>query len=913
MKTDMTQNQKISLWHNLEVDKVLNSLKSDRHGLSRDEAKRRLDEFGPNELVEKHKVKPWAIFAEQFKNFLIIILLVAVGLSAVLGEVADAITIVAIVFFAAGLGFFQEYRAERAMEALKRMAAPRATVIRDGEEIEVEAQTLVPGDIIVLHTGDQIPADSRLIEAMNLKVSEASLTGESQPVDKMTSSLSGELPIGDRRNMVYMGTAAVYGRGMAVVTATGMNTEFGKIATLLQEVKEEKTPLQVNLDKMGKWIAIGALTLCFTLAGIGIWHGNPILGMFIWGVSLAVAAVPEALPAVVVISLALAVRRMVKRNALVRKLPAVETLGCTTVICSDKTGTLTQDQMTVQRIYANSKFFEVGGIGYEPKGGFFLNGAPYEVSKDTHLKTLLRIGSLCNDARLVMANNRWEIRGDPTEGALVVVAAKAGIEQQSENNEYPRINEIPFSSEAKMMTTVHQTADRVVAYAKGAPEVILERSRYIYQSDSQQDLTASQREEILATAQKMAGDGLRVLGLAYKPVFQLGEPFDQGMVFIGLAGMIDPPREEAKAAIKVCEGSGIKSVMITGDHKLTAIAVAKELGLLKEGKALTGTELDNLSDEQFEQIVEEIEVYARVSPAHKLRVVEALTKRGHVVAMTGDGVNDAPALKKADVGVAMGITGTDVSKEAADMVLTDDNFASIVSAVEEGRGVFDNIKKYLMYLLSSNLGEVLVMAGAILFGTFIGTGGALPLIAIQILWVNLATDGLPAIALAVDPAAPDIMQRKPRPRNQTIFTRPVVALVVLGGIWSTVVNLGIFSWALGSGKSLIEAQCLVFMTLIVIQFFKSFNFRSDRLSILQIGMTKNKWLIAAVLVSFGMTVPLLYFPFFQEVFHTYPLGLVDWAIVVLASSTIFGVLELGKLVIRRVDARRAARLTVATK
>jgi len=905
----MTQNQKISLWHNLEVDRVLNFLKSDRRGLSRDEAKRRLDEFGPNELVEKHKVKPWAIFAEQFKNFLIIILLVAVGLSAVLGEMADAITIVAIVFFAAGLGFIQEYRAEREMEALKRMAAPKATVIRDGEEMEVEAQALVPGDIVVLHTGDQIPADARLIEAMNLKVSEASLTGESNPVHKITPPLSEELPIGDRKNMVYMGTSAVYGRGMAVVTATGMNTEFGKIATLLQEVKEEKTPLQVNLDKMGKWIAIGALILCFILAGIGIWHGNPILQMLIWGVSLAVAAVPEALPAVVVISLALAVRRMVKRNALIRKLPAGETLGCTTVICSDKTGTLTQNQMTVQKIYTNDKFFEVSGIGYEPKGGFFLNGTPYEVNKDSHLETLLRIGSLCNDARLVTANNRWEIKGDPTEGALVVVATKAGIDQEKENTDYPRTNEIPFSSEAKMMTTVHQIAKGVVAYAKGAPEVILERSRYIYQNGRQQDLTASRREEILTTAQEMAGDGLRVLGLAYKPVpaSQASEAFDQELVFVGLMGMIDPPREEAKAAIKVCENAGIKSVMITGDHKLTAIAVAKELGLLKGGRALTGTELDALTDKQFEQIVEEIEVYARVSPAHKLRVVEALTKRGHVVAMTGDGVNDAPALKKADIGVAMGITGTDVSKEAADMVLTDDNFASIVAAVEEGRGVFDNIKKYLMYLLSSNLGEVLVMAGAILFGTFIGTGGALPLIAIQILWVNLATDGLPAIALAVDPAALDIMKRKPRPRNQTIFIRPVVALVVLGGIWSTVVNLSIFSWALGSGKSLIEAQCLVFMTLIVIQFFKSFNFRSDRLSILQIGMTKNKWLIAAVLVSFGMTVPLLYFPFFQEVFHTYPLNLVDWAIVVLASATIFGVLEVGKFVIRRLDARRASR------
>ena len=902
------QNQKASLWHNLGVDKVLALLNSTTRGLNRDEVGERLVRFGPNELVEKHKVKPWVIFLEQFKNFLIIILLAAVGLSAALGEVADAITILAIVIFAAGLGFIQEYRAEKAMEALKRMAAPKATVIRDGEEMEVEAKNLVPGDIVVLHTGDQIPADARLIEAVNLKVAEASLTGESHPIEKTTCSLTEEIPIGDRRNMVYMGTAAVYGRGTAVVTATGMNTEFGKIATLLQEVKEEKTPLQVNLDKMGKWIAIGALVLCFSLAGVGIFRGNPVLEMLIWGVSLAVAAVPEALPAVVVISLALGVRRMVKRNALVRRLPAVETLGCTTVICSDKTGTLTQDQMTVQRIYTDRKFFEVNGIGYEPRGSFLLNGEPYEVTKDSHLKALLRIGSLCNDSRLVSSGNRWEIRGDPTEGALVVVAAKAGIERDKENSLYPRVNEIPFSSETKMMTTVHNTPQGYVAYSKGAPEVILERSRYSDEDGHQQDLTASRREEILAGAQSMAGDGLRVLGLAYKPIPDLETcgAFDQGLVFVGLVGMIDPPREEVKAAIKVCEEAGIKSVMITGDHKLTAMAVARELGLLKAGKALTGTELDTISDEQFEKIVEDIEVYARVSPSHKLRVIEALTKRGHVVAMTGDGVNDAPALKKADIGVAMGITGTDVSKEAADMVLTDDNFASIVSAVEEGRGIFDNIKKYLMYLLSSNLGEIMVMSIGILFGGFLGTGGALPLIAIQILWVNLATDGLPAIALAVDPAAPDIMRHKPRPRNQTIFTRPVVALMILGGVWSTIVNLGIFSWALGVGKSLIEAQCLVFMTLIIIQFFKSFNYRSDRLSIVTIGMTKNKWLIGAVLVSLGMTIPLLYVPTLQGVFHTYPLGLADWAIVVLASATIFGVLELGKLIIRWRDGRRVA-------
>ncbi|MFH0847226.1 MAG: HAD-IC family P-type ATPase, partial [Chloroflexota bacterium] len=517
-ETKTTQNQKVSHWHSLGVDKVLASLDAVTGGLSRDEARERLAKYGPNELTEKHKVKAWAIFLEQFKNILVIILLVAVGLSAALGEVADSITILAIVFFAAGLGFIQEYRAEKAMAALKRMAAPKATVIRDGEEMEVEATSLVPGDILVLHTGDQIPADARLTEAMNLKVTEASLTGESNPIDKTTEPLTEEIPIGDRRNMVYMGTAVVYGRGRAVVTATGMNTEFGKIATLLQTVKAEKTPLQINLDKMGRYIAIGALAICFALVAVGVARGNPVLEMFIWGVSLAVAAVPEALPAVVVISLSLGVRRMVKRHALIRRLPAVETLGCTTVICSDKTGTLTQDQMTVRKVFASGKSFEITGIGYEPKGSFLLDGQPYEATRDTQLEILLRIGILCNDSRLVHANNRWEIRGDPTEAALVVLAAKAGIEPEKENALHLRINEIPFSSETKMMTTVNETPQGHVAYSKGAPEVILEHSRFIEEDGHQQKLTTKQREEILASAQSMAGDGLRVLGLAYRPI-----------------------------------------------------------------------------------------------------------------------------------------------------------------------------------------------------------------------------------------------------------------------------------------------------------------------------------------------------------------------------------------------------------
>ncbi|MDO8491225.1 MAG: HAD-IC family P-type ATPase, partial [Dehalococcoidia bacterium] len=663
-------------WYNLEAAEAIRELGSDSRGLSTVEAQRRLAESGPNELAKKRGVSPWMLFLEQFKNVMIIILLFAVVLSAILGETVDAIIIGVIILFASGLGFIQEYRAEKAMEALKRMAAPTASVLRDGSEVEIPARDLAPGDVIILRTGNRIPADARLIEAVNLKANEAPLTGESLPVEKTTSPVAGEVNVGDRRNMVFTGTTVVYGRGTAIVTATGMATEFGNIAGMLQEVKTERTPLQINLDRMGKRIAIAGLSLTFVLAVLGVLRGHEIAEMFVWGVALAVAAVPEALPAVVVISLALGVRRMVKRHALIRRLPAVETLGSTTIICSDKTGTMTQDEMTVRRVFFDGKFFEVSGTGYEPRGNFHLGGEVHEVSKDPELVNLLRIGSLCNDASLVQRDSRWQVKGDPTEGALIVAAAKVGVAVEAESARYPRIREIPFSSDTKMMTTVHKTSSGEVAYSKGAPEVILDRCHYIY--SNRREATDKDRGDILATAQDMAGKGLRVLGLAYKPILQPNDSLNEGLVFAGLVGMIDPPRPEVKQAIKVCEEAGIKTMMITGDHKLTAVAIAKELGLLKQGKVLSGADLDSLTEEQLAELVEQVEVCARVSPAHKLRVVQALQKKGHVVAMTGDGVNDAPALKKADIGVAMGVTGTDVSKEAAAMVLTDDNFASIV-------------------------------------------------------------------------------------------------------------------------------------------------------------------------------------------------------------------------------------------
>jgi len=765
-------------WHNMDVTEVMASLKSSSLGLSQEEAKRRLVEFGPNELIAKKRVSPWIIFLRQFQNFFIIILLVAVVISAILGEIVDSMVIAVIVLFACGLGFIQEYRAERAMEALKRMAAPMAPVIRDGEEIEIASRDLVPGDVISLRTGDRIPADARLIEAINLKIDEVPLTGESIPVNKVTRHITEEVVVGDRNNMVYMGTAAVYGRGKAIVTATGMATEFGKIAGMLQDVEERPTPLQESLDHLGKWIAIGAITLCALLAILGIMRGHKILEMFIWGVSLAIAAVPEALPAVVTMGLAIGVQRMVRRHALIKKLPAVEALGCTTVICSDKTGTLTQDQMTVSKLYANGRIFDVTGVGYEPSGQFYSDGKAIHPSDDPHLKRLLHICCLCNDAGLKSVNGVWEIKGDPTEGALLVVAAKAGIWQDEISCQFPRVREVPFSSERKRMTTIHKVSRGRFAYSKGACEVILNSCTHIYRDGRERRLDSRDIEVILNIFQNMANNALRVLAVAYRHLptdIELPETAEQEMVFVGLVGMMDPPREEVKEGIRLCQRAGIRSIMITGDHKLTAMAIAKKIGLLKRGIALSGSELDKLGDDELDEMVENIDVYARVSPAHKLRIVNALTKDGHVVAMTGDGINDAPALKKADIGIAMGVTGTDVTKEAADMVLTDDNFTSIVAAVEEGRGIFVNIKKYLVYLLSCNLGEILLMAAAILVGPLMQLpAGILPLVAVQILYVNLAPDGLPAIALSVEPPDIDIMDRPPRPRQNGIFTPSVL-------------------------------------------------------------------------------------------------------------------------------------------
>jgi Ca2+-transporting ATPase len=919
----------VKAWYNLDVAEVVSSLGSNAEGLTPEEAEKRLSQYGHNELrEEKKKISVWSLAAEQFKSTLIIILMAAVVISVGLGivsykpgvglpeEITDAIVIFAIVIACVALGVVEEYRSEKAMEALKKMAALTATVVRKGADVEIPARDVVPGDVVVLSTGDRIPADLRLIEAFNLRTDEASLTGESTPVEKATLVVGGaEVAIGDRKNMAYSGTTVAYGRGKGIAVATGMQTEFGRIADMLQEVEEAKTPLEKNLDRVGKWLGyaclgvvaiVVGLVLVRTLISSGAITGDVILQMFIWGVSLAVAAVPEALAAVVVISLSLGVRRMVKRHALIRRLSAVETLGCTTVICSDKTGTLTQDQMTVRQIYTGGRLIDVTGVGYEPKGQFQFNGEAMDVSQDTAVQTLMRINTLCNDTRLVSVEGVWGIKGDPTEGALVVVSAKAGLLQEEANDRFPRIDEIPFSSERKKMTTIHNTPEGKIAYSKGAPETILDSCSYILINSQEKPLTAQDKTGVLDTARQMAGQALRVLGMAYKPLPEMPaykEDSETGMIFVGLVGMIDPPREEAKEAIRLCDKAGIKSVMITGDHKITAMAVARELGILKKNVALTGAELDKLTDQEFEGNVDDVEVYARVSPAHKLRVIEAFDKRGEIVAMTGDGVNDAPALKKADIGVAMGITGTDVSKEAAAMILTDDNFASIVAAVEEGRGIFQNIRKYLIFLLSCNVGEVLIMFVAGLMGM------ALPLLAIHLLWVNLTTDGLPALALSVDPSDPDIMEQPPRDPKSGIFSRNMLITIGAIGVAMAATMIPMFIWKLtsegGSWRDLNnplipEAQTMVLCTMVLFELFTVLACRSEIHSFFKLRPLSNKWLIYANLSSLALLMGVLYIPALNGPFHVVHMGAEDWMWIVPVSISGFVIVEIVKLIYRRI-------------
>jgi len=877
-------------WHTLSVDEALDMLRTSASGLASAEVARRLHRYGPNELQAVTRASAWHTFAAQFKNVLIVILLSATFVSGLLGHTLEAVVITVIVLFAVLLGFIQEHRAERAIEALRSMAAPTARVLRDALESVVPARELVPGDVVLLRAGDRIPADARLIHAVNLAIDEAALTGESTAVEKMTARLDGgRSSLGDRTNMTYAGTLVAHGRGQALVVSTGMSTEFGRIARMVQTVEAGRTPLQENLDRLGGTLGKAALVVVALVITLGLWRGLPPVEMFMFGIALAVAVVPEALPAVVTISLAIGLRRMVKRHALVRRLPVVETLGSTSVICTDKTGTVTRNEMTVRHVFAGGQVMEVSGAGYEPDGHVLDAGR--RVEPPPAVRELLRAGALASDARLVTRDGRRQVEGDPTEGALVVAAAKVGLNLLDLNEQEPRTGEIAFTSERRRMTTLHATGTSVTAYSKGAADQVLASCARQLTSGEEVPLSTADRERIHRVERHLASEGLRVLAIARKSGASI-EDAEHEMTLLGLVAMMDPPRTEAKAAVGTCAAAGIVPVMITGDHPLTALTVAREVGILGSRRVVTGLDLDQMTDQQLERDVADIAVYARVSPAHKLRVVAAWQQRGEVVAMTGDGVNDAPALKKADVGVAMGIVGTDVSKEAAGMTLLDDNFATIVAAIEEGRIVFGNIKKFLMYLLSCNVGEIVLLAGAVL------AGFPLPLSAVQILYVNLATDGLPALALAVDPPEPDLMRRKPRNPRVGVFSRPVVTMLLAGGLWAGLVNMSLFVWLLQTGRPLQQVMAMTFVSLVLIQFFNAYNCRSDRLSAVRRPFA-NWWLNLAIAWEILMLGVIIYVPFFQRSFGTFSLTPADWALTTALAASIVPVIEAVKWMTRR--------------
>ena len=857
-------------FYNKKLDYVFSELGSTTKGLSSEESAKRLEKYGKNEIERKKPISPFKIFVEQFKSFIIWILIFAAVVSAAIGEFVDASAVAVILVLNAVLGFVQEYKAERAIEALKKLASLKAIVVRDGQEKEIDATELVPGDIILLVEGEKVPADCRLFEAASLQTQEASLTGESTPVSKNVGMIM-KAALADRWNMVFAGTVVTRGHGKAVVAATGMQTELGKIAGMIEEAESPMTPLQIKLKHFGKVLGIGVIAICVVVFLVGVMRGLGPLEMFLAAVSLAVAAVPEGLPAVVTITLALGVQKMIKRNTLVRRLPSVETLGSTTVICSDKTGTFTHNQMTVQKIYVDEKIVDVSGEGYSAKGSFS--------SKPKDIEQLLKIGALCNDAKL----NEENVIGDPTEGALIVSAAKLGIIKAELEKKHPRKSEVPFSSERKMMTTVHEIGGKKYVFSKGSPEIIIKRCNRILIDGKVKYITKSEKQKILEINDSFAKDALRNLGFAYKEIED--KISETNLIFVGLQAMIDPPRKEAIVAVNKCEQAGIKVIMITGDHKLTARAIADQLGI--KGRAITGEDLDKMSDSELVKHAQDIAIYARVNPSHKVRIVDALKKHGHIVAMTGDGVNDAPSLKKADIGVAMGITGTDVAKEASDMILVDDNFASMVAAVEEGRTIFDNIQKFVEYLLSCNIGEVLTIFTAIIIGL------KLPLIAIQILLMNLLTDGFPALALGVEPEEEDVMSRGPRkPGASIVDKRGLVRLSVYGAIMM-IGTLLLFNFY-NPEQNIMYAQTVAFTTLVMFQMFHVFNSRSLENSVFKIGLFRNRKLWYAVMLSIGLQLVVIYSPL-NSIFQTVPLGWQDWALILLASSSIFIIREIHKL------------------
>jgi Ca2+-transporting ATPase len=865
-------------YYDANVQDVLKNLKTAESGLTSSQAEKRLIEHGKNILIEKKRVSPFKVFIEQFNSPVVWILIGALIVSFIMGEKVDAVVIMSILVINAILGFFQEYRAEKEIEALKKLVSLKALVIRDGNKKEIDSSELVPGDILLVKEGDKVPADARVIEEIELEAQESMLTGESLPVKKTSEKLPGGQELAEQRNLLFSGTTLTRGKGRAVVVRTGMESEIGKITRLIQETEKERTPLQKKLTKLGGMLSIIIAAVCALVLVAGFLRGENFVDIFAIAVALAVAAIPEGLPAVVTISLAVGLKRMLKDNALIRKLPSVETLGSTTVICTDKTGTLTYNEMTVKKIFANDKVIEVSGSGYSTTGEFSEDPEKFSL--------LLKIGSLCNDSKIT----DQKCIGDPTEGCLKVAAEKAGINTEELEERHPRLNEIPFSSERKRMTTVHRIGDKFFAYMKGAPDVILDLCVSYYSEEKIVPLTSESKNSIEKINAGFCNEAMRVLGFAFKEIDSpenFKETDEKNFIFMGLEGMIDPPRDEVKRAVKECHEAGVKVVMITGDYQGTAAAIASAIGIT--GRSITGKELEIMDEDAFEDVVQGITIYARVNPEHKQKIVKALQKKGHVVAMTGDGVNDAPALKKADIGIAMGITGTDVSKEAADMVLTDDNFNTIVKAVEEGRGVYDNIKKFFVFLLSGNIGEVAIIFLSLLMGL------PAPLTATQILLINLVTDGLPATALSIDPFEPDAMKRKPRKRDEKI-QKGLGNFLVVYPILMTLVALTLFFVSYHRTGDIDRSRTLVFLTVVFFELYQSFASRSTIFPSIKVGLFRNKALVGATLISLFVAIATVYIPSINTLFGTSKISVLDFLMVFLFGSIGFIYLETSKLI-----------------
>lgn len=934
-------------WHSLEVERALKLLNSNADsGLTPQEIEQRLQKYGPNELEESGGRSPWEILLDQFKNIMLLMLIAVALISGILdlmawrsgnlkpGEVPfkDTIAIMAIVILNGVLGYVQESRAEKALAALKKLASPLVRVIRNRQVIEIAGKELVPGDMMLLEAGVQVAADGRIIEASNLQVRESALTGEAEAVNKQASMvLPEETDLGDRINLVFQGTEVVQGRSKVLVTNTGMKTELGKIATMLQSVESEPTPLQQRMTQLGNVLVTGSLILVAIVVIGGIIQArgfSNLQELLEVSLSMAVAVVPEGLPAVITVTLALGTQRMVRRNALIRKLPAVETLGSVTTICSDKTGTLTQNKMVVQSIYtADRHAFRVTGEGYTPTGDFLLNEQKISADERLDVLALLVACVVCNDSVLQKQNADWAIIGDPTEGALLTLAAKASIEKDQWNSKLPRVAEFPFSSERKRMSAicrVEQVAtgeqsltsvdpalaglvasEPYIMFSKGSPEIVLTRCTQIYLGDRAVSLTEEQRSQILAENDTMASKGLRVLGFAYKPLVEIPpegseETYEQDLIWLGLVGMLDAPRPEVRAAVQECREAGIRPIMITGDHQLTARAIATNLGIAQESdRVLTGQELQRMSDQELEQNVDLVSIYARVAPEHKLRIVQALQRRGRFVAMTGDGVNDAPAIKQADIGIAMGITGTDVSKEASDMVLLDDNFATIVAATKEGRVVYTNIRRFIKYILGSNIGEVLTIAAAPLIGL-----GGVPLTPLQILWMNLVTDGLPALALAVEPPEPDVMKRPPFSPRESIFARGLGSYMIRIGIIFAIITIALMWWAYshthapGYQGDRDAWKTMVFTTLCIAQMGHAIAIRSNNRLTIEMNPFSNLFVLGAVVVTTILQLMLIYVPPLRDFFGTHWLSPTELWICIGFSALMFVWIELEKLFLR---------------